>query len=351
MRTCGLPSSCEYSTSCSAVHRSTPSLLPALYQPATDLTRLTPIFETRSRKARKAGMPESMIQRVLAMATGGAGDASSTGASNSGAPSAAQSGSTPAQSAETLSMNEVMEGIKQAVESGGADPSSNMRLQFVMQKARDGGVDESMLERVLGMVSASVAPPPAPLGSAPVARAGAAPVDDADEEPELTEEDLAAMREDVLESIMESVQRSGRDLSQNLKLGFMLKRASGMGIPDSEIEEALGGPIPTGTGSSAAGSPAKPPPVAASGGSSAVVAGSDVSVAAPAISAEESLDPPARVPLATDVVVGALMPVSSQQELVEMSKYQRSTYAANPLSSILSVAVHRCCVRALFGGP
>eukprot|EP01044_Picomonas_judraskeda_P048155 COSAG03_NODE_27730_length_251_cov_1.072368_1_plen_42_part_10 len=42
-----------------------------------------------------------------------------------------------------MSMNDVMEGIKQAVESGGADPSSNMRLQFVMQKAREGGVDES----------------------------------------------------------------------------------------------------------------------------------------------------------------------------------------------------------------
>ena len=90
-------------------------------------------------------------------------------------------------------MNDVMEGIKQAVESGGADPSSNMRLQFVMQKARDAGVEESMLERVLGMVSASAAPAPAPLGSAPVARASAAAVDDADEEPELTEEDLAAI--------------------------------------------------------------------------------------------------------------------------------------------------------------
>ena len=286
------------------------------------------------------------------MASGGAGDATSAGADNSASPSAAQSESTAAaQPAGALSMNDVMEGIKQAVESGGADPSSNMRLQFVMQKAREGGVDESMLERVLGMVSASVAPSPAPLGSAPVARAQAAPVDDADEEPELTEEDLAAMREDVLESIMESVQRSGRDLSQNLKLGFMLKRASGMGIPDSEVEEALGGPIPTGTGSSAAGSPAKPPPVASSGGSSAVDSGSDVSVTAPAITAEESLEPPAPVPFATDVVVGALMPVSSQQELVEMSKYQRSTYVASPLAPIFLVYCSPMLPFAVFGVP
>ena len=151
-------------------------------------------------------------------------------------------------------------------------------------------------------------------------------MDDADEEPELTEEDLAAMRQDVLESITESVQRSGRDLSQNLKLGFMLKRASGMGIPDSEIEEAIGGPIPTASSGSAASSPSKPPPVA-SGGSSTSGSGPGSGGSAPPVVIDDSWDPPAPIPLlrASDVVVGALMPVSSQQDLIEMSTYQRST--------------------------
>jgi len=113
----------------------------------------------------------------------------------------------------------------------------------------------------------------------------------------------------------------------------------------------LGGPIPTGTGSSAAGSPAKPPPVASSGGSSVVDSGSDVSVTAPAITAEESLEPPAPVPFATDVVVGALMPVSSQQELVEMSKYQRSTYVASPLAPIFLDYCSPMLPFAVFGVP
>ena len=98
-------------------------------------------------------------------------------------------------------MDEVVAGIKQAVESGGADPASNMRLQFVMQKARDAGVADAMLDRMLGMVAASAAPAPAPLGSAPVARVAAPPAEE-EEEPELTEEDLAAMRQDVLDSIV-----------------------------------------------------------------------------------------------------------------------------------------------------
>ena len=158
-------------------------------------------------------------------------------------------------------MDEVVAGIKQAVESGGADPASNMRLQFVMQKARDAGVADAMLDRMLGMVAASAAPAPAPLGSAPVARVAAPPAEEEEEEePELTEEDLAAMRQDVLDSIADSVERGGRDLSENSKLAFLLKRASAMGVADSDIEGAVGGPIPT------AGGASQPPPVSSSGG-------------------------------------------------------------------------------------
>ena len=39
---------------------------------------------------------------------------------------------------------------------------------------------------------------------------------------------------------------------------------------------------------------------------------------------------------ATDVVVGALMPAKSQEELVEMSSYQRNTYANSQPRKCLS---------------
>ena len=324
-----------------ALAPSTPPCCPCLSVRALALGR---------RKARKAGMPESMIERVLEMASGGAtGDSAPVTQQSPPAPPSS-SGQvqpvSPAPAPAAFSMNDVMEGIKQAVESGGADPASNMRLQFVMQKARESGVEDAMLERVLGMVAASAAPAPAPLGSAPVARPAGGPVDDEDEEPELTEEDLAAMRQDVLDSIVESVQRSGRDLSQNLKLGFMLKRASGMGIPDSEIEEAVGGPIPTAGASpsssaaAAAAAPSKPPPVASSGGGSGagVVEDSAAATLPRLPSSVEHVDPPEMVPQirATDVVVGALMPAKSQEELVEMSSYQRNTYANSQPRKCLS---------------
>ena len=224
-----------------------------------------------------------------------------------------------------MSMDEVVAGIKQAVESGGADPASNMRLQFVMQKARDAGVADAMLDRMLGMVAASAAPAPAPLGSAPVARVAAPPAEE-EEEPELTEEDLAAMRQDVLDSIADSVERGGRDLSENSKLAFLLKRASAMGVADSDIEGAVGGPIPT------AGGASQPPPVrrVSVGDVSAASDLDEPRVSVPASAPADAAQPAAAPPdlphmFATDVLLDALMPIAASDDLAEMAKYQRST--------------------------
>ena len=85
---------------------------------------------------------------------------------------------------------------------------------------------------------------------------------DAPEPSSAVDEEQAAMRADVLDTIAESVARSGTDLSTNLKLGFMLKRAKAMGVEDSALEAILGGPIPVAAPKAAA--PARAP--AASGG-------------------------------------------------------------------------------------
>ena len=256
-----------------------------------------------------------MIERVLEMAAAEGGGGSITPPVQAPAPAPAPE--PPVAAAAPMSMNEVMEAMKQAVASGGADPKENLRLQFVMQKARDGGVADAMLDRVLGMVAASASPAPAPLGgglgSAPVARA-AAVYDDDDDEPELTEEDLAARRQDVLDSIVESVQRSGSDLSENLKLGFLLKSARQQNVSESEIEEAIGGPTPPVASSVSNGGGGAP--------SATVTVVESVASVAPPLPVVSSMR-------ATDVVVEALIPQAAQEDLVQMTVYQRNTYARN----------------------
>jgi hypothetical protein len=55
---------------------------------------------------------------------------------------------------------------------------------------------------------------------------------------------MAAMEQDVLDAIVDSVGRGGRSLDDNPKLAFMLKRAQGMGIAASRIEAACGATLP-----------------------------------------------------------------------------------------------------------
>ena len=69
---------------------------------------------------------------------------------------------------------------------------------------------------------------------------------------------MAAMEQDVLDAIVDSVGREGRSLEDNPKLAFMLKRAQGMGIATSRIKAAYGATLP-GT----ALAPSDPEPAAA----------------------------------------------------------------------------------------
>ena len=58
-----------------------------------------------------------------------------------------------------------MSAITAAVQAGGADPESNMRLAFAMRKAREVGVPDPMLERVLSMAAMSAPAPRLSLSS------------------------------------------------------------------------------------------------------------------------------------------------------------------------------------------
>eukprot|EP01050_Picozoa_sp_SAG11_P016988 SAG11_NODE_2388_length_3416_cov_2.842327_4_plen_395_part_01 len=202
---------------------------------------------------------------------------------------------------------DVMGAIKAAVEHGGADPEENMRLGFALDQARKSGMPEAMIQRVLSMVVASASA--AAASAAAAAAPAAAPACDAeDEEPELTAEDLAAMKEDVLDSIRDSVMRGGRDTSENPKLAFLLKRAAAMEIGSAAIEaacaQALVTPVTT------VPATASPCPELGSTNSSIVV--------------EDQITQPQVRPVA-EVLFEGVRPPSSVAELEKMDAYQHDT--------------------------
>ena len=152
--------------------------------------------------------------------------------------------------------------IAESVARCGTDLSRNQKLGFMLRRAKAMGVEDSALEAVIERsrvprAGAKPEPPQGDQGACPremaheaaacaPRRYGTHPLTEAiiDEAfyrlLHLNDNDLGAMRADVLDAIAESVARCGTDFSTNLKLGFMLKRAKAMGVADSALEAVIG---------------------------------------------------------------------------------------------------------------